>query len=89
MSCGFKDENGDICGETFTCKPCRAEIVNIDQMARMESRVKDLEDTVALLLHHCHRTLTDPEAIMELEDMTRGTASYMKSSLGVRHESGD
>lgn len=71
MNCGYKDENGDICVQGV-CLACR-----------LESRVKDLEDTVALLLHHCRRTLTDDDAIMELEDMTRGTASYMKSSLGT------
>lgn len=25
MACGIKDENNDVCGETFTCGRCRAE----------------------------------------------------------------
>lgn len=24
MTCGARDENGDICGETYTCVACRA-----------------------------------------------------------------
>ena len=45
---------------------------------QLESRVKDLEDTVALLLSHLRSGLKDHKAIMELEDMTRGTASYYR-----------
>ena len=68
MGCGANGDGGDVCGVTFTCPGCLAD-------ARLEARVKDLEDTVALLIHHVGRGLTDPEAINELEDTVRGTAS--------------
>ena len=48
-----------------------------DDYTRLELRIKDLEDTVALLIFHVERGLTDPEAINELEDTVRGTASGM------------
>ena len=68
MGCGAKGEGGDVCGETYTCAGCRAD-------DRLATRVQDLENTVALLIYHTRRGLTDSEAIKELEDTISGTAS--------------
>jgi len=40
MNCGTKDENGDICGETFTCGRCR-DSLHIEKLSRIiESRME-------------------------------------------------
>ena len=42
MTCGIKDENGDICGETFTCGRCRS-AKNIE---RMNVEIEKLEQVL-------------------------------------------
>ena len=42
MSCGFKDENGDICGETSTCRSCKARTSILDKLAQTEYRSNGL-----------------------------------------------
>ncbi len=73
MGCGYRDENGDICGETFTCKVCRSENDKDVQMRLLRSQITDLQNVVKLLAWHIRRGLGD-EARMELDDELSGTA---------------
>jgi len=72
--CGAKNDQGDICGETYTCGTCKAADASDLYDQRIEARIQDLEDVVSLLTYHVRRWQKDPEAISELDNETRGTA---------------
>lgn len=72
-SCGFRDENNDICGETFTCGDCRKTMSDDERMNLLSSQIADLQEVVRLLVFHIGNKLTDPEAQEELDQVTLGT----------------
>lgn len=85
--CWFRDENGDICGETYTCRVCRSEkhVAQVEaaiadergsdrqSIDLLRSQVADLQNVVRLLAWHIHRELKDPDAKMELAQELDGT----------------
>lgn len=41
MSCGRRDENNDICGETYTCSACRTASYWEDRAMKAEGKTRD------------------------------------------------
>ena len=57
MSCGIKDENNDVCGETFTCGRCRGS----ERIERMHAELERLEQVL-----YAARDLIDLELSEEI-----------------------
>ena len=44
MGCGIKDENNDLCGETFTCGACRVANERDVHLGALNARNQELSD---------------------------------------------
>lgn len=57
MNCGQKDENNDVCGETYTCGSCVTAAKSVDDATLLRGQVADLQDVVKVLVAHVRREL--------------------------------
>ena len=83
MGCGIKDENNDICGETFTCGACRCANERDVHLAALNARNIELSDAKNDRDELAKRVWGLNDQVEELKELLRDVRTFLPSEEDI------